>query len=367
MIPGQEGKLYLTQEQTIQTCVEHSLDYAMDKFSCDAAWAIVEDVRTGAILGMAWRSNGGSNEARGEKDERHRWNRAAGSKFEPGTLLLPLTVAAGINEGVITTNEVFDCEMGRWMYLGATLKDFHPYGKLDVVGILQKSSKIGAVKMAVMLGERRLERYLREFGLGRRTGIELSGEEEGELLPAAKWNKTDIVQVATGYGVSVTALQMLNALCCLGNDGILLKPHLVKRVEDSTGRVLEERRPETLGRPVSVQTARQMREMMLSVTQPGGAGTKAAVDGYHIAGKTGDAEMLKNGEHVNMASFMGLVPAETPRVGIIVVLDNPHPLQRSALSAAEVFRMIAEPLLVFLPNTFRTSILPVPENKKYCS
>ena len=350
MAAQEGGDVELTLDRTIQHYAETGVDWAMETFNCEAAWTIVEDVRTGAILAMACRPNYDPNEYKGTTGE-ERWNRAVGYNYEPGSIFKTLTVAAGINEGIIATNDVFDCEMGRWTYAGKPLKDFHPYGELDVTGILRKSSNIGAAKIAVMLGEARLERYLRAFGIGRRTGIELPGEEGGFLAPVKKWSKLDITRVAMGHCVSVTALQMVNALCCMGNDGILMKPYLVKRVTDASGRVLEERKPEAVGRPISERTARQMREMMTSVTQPGGTGTRAAVEGYNIAGKTGSAEKLKNGHYVknqNMASFMGLVPAEAPQIGIIVVLDNPHPQRTGGVSAAPVFKKIAEPVIHYL-------------------
>ena len=350
VLPEAGADVHLTLDQTIQHFAEVGMDRAMEEFNCDAAWTVVEDVRTGASLAMACRPAYKLNAYPTSSAEERR-NRAGGVNYEPGSIFKTLTVAAALNEGLIATNDVFDCEMGRWTYLGKPLKDFHPYGELDVTGILRKSSNVGAAKIAVMLGEKRLDSYLRAFGIAKRTGIELPGEEAGLLAPVNRWSKLDITRIAMGHTVAVTALQILNAFCCMGNDGVLMKPYIVSKIVDANGTVLEEHRPKAVARPITERTARLMREMLVSVTQPGGTGTRAAIDGYAIAGKTGSAEKLENGHYSktkNMASFMGLIPAEKPQIGIIVVLDNPHPLRTGGVSAAPVFRIIAEPLVHYL-------------------
>ena len=350
ILPEAGADVHLTLDQTIQHYAERGMDHALEEYHCDAAWAIVEDVRTGQILAMACRPSYDLNAYPTSTAEQRR-NRAVSVNYEPGSVFKTLTVAAGINEGLIATNDVFDCEMGRWTYLGRPLKDFHPYGELDVTGILRKSSNVGAAKIAVMVGEKKLDSYLRAFGIGRRTGIELPGEEAGLLAPVNRWSKLDITRIAMGHTVAVTALQILNALCCIGNDGILMQPYIVSKVVAANGTVLAEHRPRAVGRPITERTARLMREMLVSVTQPGGTGTRAAIEGYAIAGKTGSAEKLENGHYSktkNMASFMGLIPAEKPQIGIVVVLDNPHPLRTGGVSAAPVFRYIAEPVVHYL-------------------
>ena len=350
VLPEAGADVYLTLDQNIQHFAERGMDHALEEYHCDAAWTIVEDVRTGQILAMACRPCYDPNAFPTSTDEQRR-NRAIAVNYEPGSIFKTLTVAAAINEGLVASNTVFDCEMGRWTYLGRPLKDFHPYGELDVTGILRKSSNVGAAKIAVKVGERKLDSYLRAFGIGKKTGIELPGEEGGLLAPVKRWSGLDITRIAMGHTVAVTALQILNALCCMGNDGVLMQPYIVSKVVDANGSILTEHRPHAVSRPITERTARQMREMLVSVTQPGGTGTRAAIDGYAIAGKTGSAEKLENGHYSktkNMASFMGLIPADRPQIGIIVVLDNPHPLRTGGVSAAPVFRFIAEPVVHYL-------------------
>jgi cell division protein FtsI (penicillin-binding protein 3) len=350
-IAPQEGAdIYLTLDQNIQYFVEKALDAAMTNFHPEAAWAIVEEVRTGAILAMASRPNYNLNEY-SETDADTHLNRALGVNFEPGSVFKVGVVAAALNEGLIATNDLFDCENGMWFYAGRPLRDFHPYGELDVTGILRKSSNIGAAKIAVMLGQERLHRYLTAYGLGKSTGLEVPGEEAGILNPLAKWAKIDITRVAMGHTVAVTALQMLNVMCCIGNDGFLMKNHIVKKVVDKNGVVLREMKPEALARPITERTAALMRSMLMEVTRPGGTGTRAAVKGYNVAGKTGTAEKIVAGHYVenaNVSSFMGLLPAERPEIGIIVVLDNPQPFRTGGVTAGPVFAQIAAPVARYL-------------------
>ena len=322
----------LTLDNDIQKHVEQILDEAMTNFHSQAAWAIVEEVRTGAILAMA--SLPKSNPPP-----------ATGTVFEPGSIFKVGVVAAALNEGLISTNDQFDCENGVWSYEGKPLRDFHPYGVLDVTGILRKSSNIGAAKIALKLGEEPLSRYLTAFGFGKPTGIEIPGEESGLLRPLSEWGKADITRVAMGHAVAVTALQMLNVLCCIGNDGSLMKPHLLRKVVGKDGVALLENNPEVIAQPISAATAKLMRNMLVAVTREGGTGTRAAIKGFNVAGKTGTAEKIKDGRYManqNIVSFMGVLPAERPEIGIIVVLDDPQPLATGSMSAAPVFAQIAE-------------------------
>ena len=350
-VEAQEGaNIHLTIDQNVQYFTEKGLDYAMAEMHPKAAWAIVQDVRTGAILAMASRPSYDPNEFN-RADPEARLNRAVGFNFEPGSIFKVGCVAAALNEGIIATNDVFDCEMGRWSYAGRPLRDFHAYGLLDVTGILRKSSNIGAAKIALLLGDVRFHRYLTAFGLGRRTGIEIPGEEAGLLASPTRWTKLSATRIAMGHEVAVTALQMLNVLCCIGNDGYLMKPHLIKKVVDKNGVVLEETKPEAIARPITERTAALMRSMLAQVTLEGGTGTKAAIPGYTVAGKTGTAEKIVDGRYVrneNVSSFIGMLPAERPEIGIIIVLDNPQPLRTGGQAAAPIFAKIAEPAARYL-------------------
>ncbi len=349
--PQEGANVHLTIDQNVQYFVERGLDYAMTTFHPEAAWAIAQEVRTGAILAMATRPTFDPNRYNEFPDEA-RMNRAIGYNFEPGSIFKVAVVAAAINEGVVRTNDVFDCERGLWSYAGRPLRDYRSHGELDVTGILRKSSNIGAAKIAVELGEDRLYRYLREFGVGRRTEIELPGEEAGFLAHPKDWYPISITRIAMGHQVSVTALQMLNMMCAIGNDGFLMRPYLVQRVVDRDGVVLHQGAPDVIARPVTERTAALMRTMLTEVTRPGGTGERAAVAGYAVAGKTGTAQKVLPGggyaQRENVAAFMGMLPAHRPEIAFIVVLDNPQPLRTGGRTAAEVFALMAKPAARYL-------------------
>ncbi|NLB65022.1 MAG: penicillin-binding protein 2 [Lentisphaerae bacterium] len=351
MAPREGASIYLTIDQNIQYFTERALDQGMEEFGAEAAWAAVQDVRTGAILAMASRPAYNPNEFNISKDF-ERLNRVVGVNYEPGSAFKIAPISAALNEGLIATNDLFDCENGMWHYSGRPLRDFHPYGELDVTGILRKSSNIGAAKIAVMLGEARLYRYLQTFHLGQPTGVEVPGEESGILNPLKRWAKIDITRIAMGHSIAVNSLQLLGIMSCIGNDGFLMQPYLVHKVVDQDGIVLQETKPKAVARPIREHTAQLMRHMLIEVTREGGTGTKAAVAGFNVAGKTGTAEKIDSaGRYVrnqNVSSFVGLIPGDRPEVAIMVVLDNPQPIRTGGQTAAPVFANIAEPVIRYL-------------------
>ena len=348
--PQAGADICLTVDQNVQYIVEKALDTAVQQHQAKGAWAIVERVRTGEIIAMACRPNYDPNTYRSTPAD-SMLNRTIGYVYEPGSTFKVGVIAAALNEKTVTPDDVFDCENGAWLYQGKVLKDYHPYGRLSVADIIKKSSNIGAAKVALTLGEQRLEKYLRAFGIGKQTGIELPGEEAGILHDRTKWSSLSISRIPMGHEVGVTSLQMLNLLCCIGNNGFLMKPSIVQRVVDAQGRTISEFTPEVVGRPIREDTAKLMQQLLTRVTEEGGTGTRAHVDGYTVAGKTGTAQKPVAGGYsdtANIASFMGLIPAENPEIGIIVVVDEPQPLHTGGVVAAPVFQEIAAQAVRYL-------------------
>ena len=342
--------VYLTVDQNLQYIVEKALDGALEKHRAKGAWAIVERVKTGEILAMASRPAYDPNLYRTAQPDRI-LNRPIGYVYEPGSIFKVAVIAAALNEGTVEPEDVYDCENGLWSFRGRPLRDYHPYGRLSVADILKKSSNIGAAKVALTLGERRLEKYLRDFGIGRITGIELPGEEVGILHNRSKWSAISISRIPIGQGVSVTSIQMLNMLCAVANNGFLMKPTIIQRMVDAQGRTVMEFTPEVVSRPIREDTARLMQKLLSRVTEEGGTGTKARVAGYTVAGKTGTAQKAIAGgysDSANVASFMGFLPAENPELAIIVTVDEPQPLHTGGLVSAPVFREIAEQAVRYL-------------------
>ncbi len=344
-VPPRHGStVELTIDQTIQHHVEVALDRAMEQHRAAGAWAIVLRVRTGEVLAMAARPD--TDPAAFQQYPLEAWrNRAISYNYEPGSVMKALTIAAALNEGHIRPDTVIDCEQGVWHYAGRPLRD-KVRGPSSITTILQKSSNIGTAKIALMLGNRGLEAYLRLAGFGTALGIELPGEEAGILHPSRSWPAISVTRIAIGQGISVTGLQLVSLYAALANDGQRMQPWIVRRVVDDEGRVLLENRPRAVNAPlVSAQVARQVTAMLEQVTLTGGTGRRAAVPGYRVAGKTGTAQVAVRGGYSTtdfIASFVGYLPVEAPEIAILVTVDRPRPLTGGGVVAAPVFAEIAQ-------------------------
>ena len=341
--PVEGGNVTLTVDQNIQYMVEKTLDETLAEHNAKGAWIIVQRVRTGEILAMASRPGYDLNEFRFSSGS-DRLNRAIGYVYEPGSTFKALTMGAAINEGIVTKDTVFDCENGTWIYKRRPLRDYHPYGKLSVEDGLKKSSNILTAKLAVSLGDKKFYDYLRAFRLGRPTGVDLPGEEGGILHPVSKWSGISSTRIAIGQGVAVTALQMLGVYCTIANDGYMMKPYVIKRIESSDGKIVYTGNPEIIARPITSKTASTMCDMLARVTEKGGTGRRARVDGITVAGKTGSAQKPIAGGYsdtAHIASFVGFLPAEDPEFAMIVVVDDPQPIHTGGRVAGPAFGAIA--------------------------
>lgn len=350
-IPAQEGSdVYLTLDMMIQYFTEQALLKAVEEHHARGAWAIVQRVRTGEILAMASLPNYNLNEYRTSTPEQRR-NRAIAYNYEPGSTFKVAVIAAGLDAGVTTPDKIYDCENGYWMYKGRPLRDYHAYDQLNVADILKKSSNIGTAKIALELGNDRLMWYLKEFGVGQLTGVDLPGEETGILNPLQRWSSISPTRIAMGHEVALTALQMVNMVSSIANRGFLMKPRVVKRIVNTQGHIVYESEPEVLARPIRAETADTMIRLMARVTEEGGTGRRAALDDYKVGGKTGSAQKPVPGgysDSAHMASFVGFLPADNPEICIVVVVDEPQPLHTGGVVAAPVFREIAEPTARYL-------------------
>jgi len=342
--------IQLTIDQHIQYFVEKALDELVEEHNPKGAWAIVERVRTGEILAMASRPSFDPNRL-ACSTQNTRLNRAIGWVYEPGSTLKAAVISAALNENLVTPHTIVDCENGSWFYANRPLGDAHPYGRLSVADVLKKSSNIGTAKLALMLGNQRLEKYLRRLYIGRRLGVDLPLEEAGILHPARRWSAVSPTRIAIGQGVAVTALQMLGVLCAIANDGALMKPYVISSIRSSDGTSLHRARPEVLSRPITPATAATMRILLARVTEQGGTGRHAGLEGYRVAGKTGTAQKPKGGGYSSTAftaSFTGFLPAEDPEIAIIVVADEPQPQHYGGVVAGPTFKKIARQAVKYL-------------------
>jgi cell division protein FtsI (penicillin-binding protein 3) len=251
-----------------------------------------------------------------------------------------------LEEGVVGKDDLFYCEMGKYAYAGKFIHDTHPHGWLPFSKILQVSSNIGFTKVAEKLKRERYFKYMEKFGFGQITGIDVPGEVPGLLRKPESWSAIDLATHAFGQGISATPMQMVMAYATIANGGFLMRPYLVRRVVGPKGEVILENQPHVVRRVVSEKTARLLASMLKEVTNEGGTGMMAKVEGFEVAGKTGTAQKadLTHGGYAagkRVGSFVGFVPAEAPKLVALVLVDEPEVNVYGGVVAAPVFRNIA--------------------------
>jgi cell division protein FtsI/penicillin-binding protein 2 len=344
-VEAREGlNVVLTIDSVIQNAVESVLAETMEKHTPISASAIVVRPRTGEILAMATLPNFDPNTP-GLASPDARRNRVISDVLEPGSTFKIVVVSGGLNDGIIRLTDMFDCEHGRFAFAGRTLHDHESYGALSVETIITKSSNIGAAKIGIKLGEKRLHDYLGAFGFGERTGVPLPGEVRGIVNPLKSWSKVSIAQIPMGHGVAVTRLQMLMAMSAIANRGVLMRPMIVDHLEDQNRNVVARYSPQPVRQVIRPAAAMSMTEALKTVVSPDGTAPKAAMERYTVAGKTGTAQKVEGGQYVHgkyISSFIGFFPADNPELCISIVLDEPKEGYYGGLVAAPAFRQIAE-------------------------
>ena len=331
---------------TIDAAIQHNLEVAMadamQKHMPHSITGIIMRPQTGEILAMASMPNYDPNMLATVTPETR--NRVITDVVEPGSTFKIVVVSGALNEGAIKLADQFDCEQGRFAFAGKILHDHEPFGLLSTMGVITKSSNIGAAKIGIRLGEQNLYQYAWNFGFGQRTGILLPGEVSGILHPVKDWSKVSVAQIPMGQGVAVTRLQMVMAMAALANDGWLMRPMLVSRLEDRDGHVVQKYEPQRVRQVVSTATDKQMVNVLKTVVSPEGTAPGAAMQDYIVAGKTGTAQKAENGVYVSgkyVASFIGFFPADNPQVCISIVMDEPKEGYYGGQVCGPVFKEIA--------------------------
>jgi cell division protein FtsI (penicillin-binding protein 3) len=329
--PEHGNRVELTIDAAIQDATERELAAGVAKTRAAGGTAVVLDPATGEILALANVPTYDPNRPGAKKDrgwsDRVR-NRAITDPFEPGSTFKAMLAAAALEERVVAPAERFFCENGRFQVGRWTINDAHPHGWLTFAEVIQYSSNIGASKVAERLGRERYYRYLRSFGFGSRTGVELPGESPGIVRPVESWARVDLAVHSFGQGVSVTALQLTAAFAAVANGGLLMRPYLVRRIVSPRGDVVEEQRPVAVRRVVSERAAQTVTALLRRVVEEkGGTGTQARLEDFPVAGKTGTAQKvnLETGGYSakRIGSFVGFVPADRPRAVVLVLIDEP--------------------------------------------
>ena len=341
----------LTVDQVIQHIAEVELEKAMEEFHPQAGVIIVSRPKTGEILAMSCRPTFDPNDP-GAFSADARRNRCISDVAEPGSTFKIVVCSGALNDGLVTLADRFDCEHGAWSFAGRILHDSHPYGVLSVEEILFHSSNIGAAKIGVTkLGAPRLYSYIKAYGFGHKTGIELPGEVSGIAHPLAKWNPLSISRIPMGHEIAATPLQMMMAMNTIANGGHLMKPFIVKSIVDEQNQPVAKFAPQEIGEPITPRASLLMTTALRRVPTSEGTAPKAAVKGYDVAGKTGTAEKIENGQYVKKyySSFIGYLPAADPELSILVSLDNPvGGAYYGGSVAGPVFRGVAEKVTQYL-------------------
>lgn len=341
--PRDGMNIVLTIDSVIEDIVETELAKAMEEHTPRSITGIVIRPSTGEILAMATLPHYDPNHPDTITPETR--DRCITDVMEPGSTFKIVVVSGALNEGVVHLDDQWDCENGHFAFAGRILHDDKPHGILTTEGVITKSSNIGAAKIGIKIGENLLYDYASNYGFGERTGIPLPGEVGGILHPVKDWSKVSIAQIPMGHGVAVTRLQMAMAMCAIANDGWLMRPMLVKRLQDRDGNVVEQYAPQRVRRVVGEQSDKEMIEALKTVVTSEGTAPKAALKDYVVAGKTGTAEKVENGAYVAnkfVSSFIGFFPADNPQVCISIVMDDPKEGHFGGDVCAPVFREVAE-------------------------
>jgi cell division protein FtsI (penicillin-binding protein 3) len=359
--PGQT--VVLTIDQTIQYQAEQALQAAVHSSRAKSGTVIVLEPKSGEILALANAPSFDPNKVSDAKPET-RSNWALQNIYEPGSTFKIVAFSAALEKKLAKVDDRIDCQMGAITVAGRVIHDHHPFGSLTIPEALAKSSNVAAIKLGLRVGDETMYDYIRAYGFGSRTGIELPGETGGILRKVERWQPSSIGSIAIGQEVGVTPVQMVAAFGALANDGLRVAPHLIREVRDAEGTVVYRAQPEQR-RVISAETAIAVRGMLEGVTLHGTA-KKAQLDGYSAAGKTGTAQKIDPKTRTYSAtkfvgSFVGFAPVNNPQVVIIVVIDEPGGAYHGGDVAAPVFREVAEQILPHLGVSPDIETKSVPE------
>ena len=349
--PTPGHNLTLTIDEVIQYITERELEDAVTRAQAKSGTMIVLEPQTGAVLAMAVSPRFDPNVVSNLSPDRWR-NKALADAYEPGSTLKAVVAAAAIEEHVVKPNTMVFGEHGRMTIANTVIHDHEKLGWVSFSQVIQKSSNIGAAKTGMALGEQRLHRYLQTFGFGQKTEIDLPGEGAGLVKRPKDWGRRSVASISMGQEIGVTPLQMVSAIAALANEGVLMKPYVVSEIRGPEGHLLKRVSPQVRRRVVSPETAHTVTKILEGVVTDG-TGGKAAIPGFRVAGKTGTAQKIdpRTGSYSVsrfVTSFAGYVPADNPRLAMIVVIDEPQGDAWGGTVAAPVFSRVGEQVLNYL-------------------
>lgn len=340
--PEHGDGLVLTLDMNLQGIVEDELRKGAERAGATSATVVAVDPRTGEILALAGYPSFDPNDMRAADRAAIRI-RAITDTYEPGSTIKVVTAAAALEEEVVSPTSPIDGAGGLFSLAGHTIRDEHPAASMTFAEAMERSSNIAFARVASRVPAPRFYKYVRDFGFGIVSGVDLPGEARGEVKKPDEFREGTQEFMAFGYGLAVTPLQLVCAYAAVANDGVMMKPHLLKRRIGRDGETIEEIEPQEIRRVISPQTAAALREMLVGVVERG-TGTEARVEGLRIAGKTGTSRQLADGEYSRSkynASFVGFFPADDPKITLLVLLDSPTNGYYGGQVAAPIFREIA--------------------------
>ena len=348
----QSYDLVLTLDEVIQFTAEHYLKKQVERFKADSGMAVVMDPHTGEIYAMANVPQFNPNHY--GAFSRQVWkNNIVASSYEPGSIFKPIIAAAALDKGLARPQDIYFCENGKLKIGKASIGEAsnHKFGWMSMRDIIAKSSNIGVIKIAQQVGRKSFYEYIRNFGFGEKSGLSLPGESAGQLKDQKDWTELSLASISFGHEIAVTPIQMVSALAAIANGGNLMEPHITKALIKD-GKVVEQFKPKKIRRVISEKASLQMVEILKSVVK-NGTGKTAALEGFDVAGKTGtaqkyDASTQSYSSTEFMSSFIGFAPADSPRLVILVMIDNPKGLNWGGVVAAPVFQQIAKKALRYL-------------------
>jgi len=350
IVPVNGFNVILNIDEAIQNFAEQALEEAYYKYHAAGATIVVMDPRTGEILALANRPTYDLNsffQAGGAL----RRNRAVTDFFEPGSVFKIVTASGVLEKGIVDFQDRFFCENGKFWIAGHTLHDHTSHGMLTFREVIEQSSNIGTVKVAMKLTRDDLYHYVRGFGFGQLTGVDLPGEVEGITHPPSQWSKTTISALPIGQEVTVTAMQLACAISAIANGGLYVRPWVVRKITDENGEDILAFEPKVIRRVLSEETAAKVCALLQGVIDRG-TGTLARLESYTAGGKTGTAQKVEpSGVYSHsrfVGSFIGFAPRKDPRIVVAVCMDEPRPYYYGGVVAAPVFKKVAENTLRYL-------------------
>lgn len=350
LVPPKNGfSLVLTIDEVIQTIAERELQKMCEKYHAKGGSIIIIDPKTGDILALANMPRYDLNEPSKRPVEAIR-NRAINDFFEPGSVFKIVAASALLEEKAVKLTDTFFCENGEYRIGKRILHDVHPYGTLTFQEVIEKSSNIGTVKAASLLGPAKLHKYMKAFGFYEKTGIDLPGEVVGINRPVSKWSGVSMYAIPMGQEVTVTAIQLALAISVIADNGYITQPRIVKEIIDEDGVTIKKFPPKIMRKVISPETAYRMRNVLMGVVTKG-TGKKAKTEDYTTGGKTGTAQKVVGGTYSHdqfIGSFIGFAPVGRPVLAAAVCIDEPRLVYYGGDVAAPVFRNVIDESLKYM-------------------